>query len=47
MYAFVYVLQSFPDKEAGQYPMAYVVRKHESNLSEKQVIDFISKQVCF
>ncbi|KAL9306788.1 putative AMP-dependent synthetase/ligase, AMP-binding enzyme domain-containing protein [Arabidopsis thaliana] len=36
----------FPDKEAGQYPMAYVVRKHESNLSEKQVIDFISKQVA-
>ncbi|CAD5313267.1 unnamed protein product [Arabidopsis thaliana] len=34
----------FPDKEAGQYPMAYVVRKHESNLSKKKVIDFISKQ---
>ncbi|KFK44163.1 hypothetical protein AALP_AA1G223000 [Arabis alpina] len=36
----------FPDKEAGQYPMAYVARKPESNLSEKQVIDFISKQVA-
>ncbi|CAH2036721.1 unnamed protein product [Thlaspi arvense] len=36
----------FPDKEAGQYPMAYVARKLESNLSEKQVIDFISKQVA-
>ncbi|VVA91987.1 unnamed protein product [Arabis nemorensis] len=36
----------FPDKEAGQCPMAYVARKHESNLSEKQVIDFISKQVA-
>lgn len=35
----------FPDKEAGQYPMAYVTRKVESNLSEKQVIEFISKQV--
>ncbi|KAF2557081.1 hypothetical protein F2Q68_00013737 [Brassica cretica] len=34
----------FPDKEAGQYPMAYVTRKLGSNLSEKQVIDFISKQ---
>ncbi|CAF2162865.1 unnamed protein product [Brassica napus] len=34
----------FPDKEAGQYPMAYVTRKVESNLSEKQVIEFISKQ---
>ncbi|KAL0656872.1 hypothetical protein Bca4012_077456 [Brassica carinata] len=36
----------FPDKEAGQYPMAYVTRKVESNLSEKQVIEFISKQVA-
>ncbi|CAN7042306.1 unnamed protein product [Brassica oleracea var. botrytis] len=36
----------FPDKEAGQYPMAYVTRKLGSNLSEKQVIDFISKQVA-
>ncbi|CAA7061058.1 unnamed protein product [Microthlaspi erraticum] len=36
----------FPDKDAGQYPMAYVARKPESKLSEKQVIDFISKQVA-
>ncbi|XP_010477290.1 PREDICTED: 4-coumarate--CoA ligase-like 4 [Camelina sativa] len=36
----------FPDKEAGQYPMAYVVRMSESNLSEQQIIDFISKQVA-
>ncbi|KAL1193189.1 OPC-6:CoA ligase [Cardamine amara subsp. amara] len=36
----------FPDKEAGQYPMAYVVRKPKSNVSEKQLIDFISKQVA-
>ncbi|KAL0695809.1 hypothetical protein Bca4012_062989 [Brassica carinata] len=36
----------FPDKEAGQYPMAYVTRKLESDLSEKQIIDFISKQVA-
>ncbi|KAF8113698.1 hypothetical protein N665_0046s0047 [Sinapis alba] len=36
----------FPDKEAGEYPMAYVTRKVESNLSEIQVIDFISKQVA-
>ncbi|XP_056845091.1 OPC-6:CoA ligase isoform X5 [Raphanus sativus] len=35
----------FPDKEAGQYPMAYVTRKLESDLSEKQIIDFISKQI--
>ncbi|AED94270.1 AMP-dependent synthetase and ligase family protein [Arabidopsis thaliana] len=36
----------FPDKEAGQFPMAYVARKPESNLCEKKVIDFISKQVA-
>nr|Q3E6Y4.2 RecName: Full=4-coumarate--CoA ligase-like 3 [Arabidopsis thaliana] len=36
----------FPDREAGQYPMAYVARKPESNLSEKEVIDFISNQVA-
>uniref|UniRef100_A0A1J3H685 4-coumarate--CoA ligase-like 4 n=1 Tax=Noccaea caerulescens TaxID=107243 RepID=A0A1J3H685_NOCCA len=36
----------FPDREAGEYPMAYVTRKPESNLSEKQVIDFVSKQVA-
>ncbi|KFK44164.1 hypothetical protein AALP_AA1G223100 [Arabis alpina] len=36
----------FPDKERGQYPMAYVSRKPESNLSHKQVIDFISNQVA-
>ncbi|KAL1209393.1 4-coumarate--CoA ligase-like 8 [Cardamine amara subsp. amara] len=36
----------FPDREAGQYPMAYVVRKPESNVCEKQLIDFISKQVA-
>ncbi|KAF8112401.1 hypothetical protein N665_0064s0034 [Sinapis alba] len=35
-----------PDKEAGQCPMAFVQRKPERDLSEKQVIDFISKQVA-
>jgi OPC-8:0 CoA ligase-1 len=33
-------------KEAGQYPMAYVVRKTGSNLSETQVMDFVAEQVC-
>ncbi|KAJ0247740.1 AMP-binding enzyme [Hirschfeldia incana] len=35
-----------PDNEAGQCPMAFVQRKPERNLSKKQVIDFISKQVA-
>ncbi|KAI4317012.1 hypothetical protein L6164_024926 [Bauhinia variegata] len=36
----------YPDKEAGQYPMAYVVRKAGSNISEKQVMDFVARQVA-
>ncbi|XP_057820945.2 probable CoA ligase CCL5 [Cryptomeria japonica] len=36
----------FPDKEAGQVPMAYVVRKQGSTLSEATVIDFVAKQVA-
>ncbi|KAF7139952.1 hypothetical protein RHSIM_Rhsim06G0008700 [Rhododendron simsii] len=36
----------FPDKEVGQYPMAYVVRKNGSNLSESAVMDFVAKQVA-
>ncbi|KAK7283780.1 hypothetical protein RIF29_13526 [Crotalaria pallida] len=36
----------YPDKEAGQVPMAYVVRKPGSNLSESQVMDFVAKQVA-
>ncbi|KAJ6414356.1 hypothetical protein OIU84_007052 [Salix udensis] len=37
---------SFPDKNVGQFPMAYVVRKAGSNLSEKAVQDFIAGQVA-
>ncbi|KAJ4702239.1 4-coumarate-CoA ligase [Melia azedarach] len=36
----------FPDKEAGQYPMAYVVREAGSRLSESAVMDFVAKQVA-
>ena len=35
----------YPDDEAGQIPMAFVVRKSDSNLSEEDVINFIAKQV--
>ncbi|KAF8406683.1 hypothetical protein HHK36_008774 [Tetracentron sinense] len=35
----------FPDKEVGQYPMAYVVRKPSSELSESATMDFVGKQV--
>lgn len=35
----------FPDKDVGQYPMAYVVRKAESDLSGKAIMNFVAKQV--
>ena len=38
------LLSSYPDEEAGEIPMAYIVRKPESTLTEAQVIDFIAKQ---
>ncbi|GAB4832992.1 4-coumarate--CoA ligase-like 5 [Ancistrocladus abbreviatus] len=36
----------FPDKEVGQFPMAFVVRKTGSTLSENEVMDFVAKQVA-
>jgi hypothetical protein len=35
----------YPDDEAGQIPMAFVVRKSDSNLCEEDVINFVAKQV--
>ncbi|KAG7972014.1 hypothetical protein I3843_07G163100 [Carya illinoinensis] len=35
-----------PDKEVGQYPMAYVVKTAGSNLSEGAVMDFVTAQVA-
>ncbi|XP_068661327.1 4-coumarate--CoA ligase-like 9 [Aristolochia californica] len=36
----------YPDEEAGQIPMAYVVRQPGSDLNESQIIDYIAKQVA-
>ncbi|XP_047325802.1 probable CoA ligase CCL5 [Impatiens glandulifera] len=36
----------FPDREVGQYPMAYLVRKPTSDVSDKAVMEFIAKQVA-
>lgn len=39
------MMNRYPDKEAGQFPMAYVVRKDGSSLSESQVMNFVAEQV--
>ncbi|XP_010484070.1 PREDICTED: 4-coumarate--CoA ligase-like 9 [Camelina sativa] len=36
----------FPDEDAGEIPMAFIVRKPGSSLNEAQVIDFVAKQVA-
>ncbi|KAJ3674354.1 hypothetical protein LUZ60_004970 [Juncus effusus] len=36
----------YPDEEAGEIPMAFVVKQHGSNLTENQVMDFVAKQVA-
>ncbi|RAL43218.1 hypothetical protein DM860_010000 [Cuscuta australis] len=36
----------FPDKDVGQFPMAYVVRRSGSCISGNQLMDFIAKQVA-
>ncbi|XP_074582800.1 4-coumarate--CoA ligase-like 7 [Curcuma longa] len=35
----------YPDEEAGQVPMAFVVLQPGTNLSEEEIMDFIAKQV--
>ncbi|KAL1833050.1 hypothetical protein ACET3Z_002701 [Daucus carota] len=36
----------FPDEEAGEVPMACVVKRSESRINESQVMDFVAKQVA-
>ncbi|CAH9135857.1 unnamed protein product [Cuscuta epithymum] len=36
----------YPDEEAGEIPMAYIVRVPGSNITETQIMDIISKQVA-
>lgn len=34
-----------PDDRAGEYPRAYIVRKENSKVSEKEIYDFVAKKV--
>ncbi|KAG9141967.1 hypothetical protein Leryth_009327 [Lithospermum erythrorhizon] len=36
----------YPDEEAGEVPMALVVRHSQSSLDENEVMDFVAKQVA-
>ncbi|KAK7381004.1 hypothetical protein VNO78_33527 [Psophocarpus tetragonolobus] len=36
----------YPDEEAGQVPMAFVVRQHQSSLPEAEIIHFVAKQLA-
>ncbi|ONK72839.1 uncharacterized protein A4U43_C04F23790 [Asparagus officinalis] len=36
----------FPDKQVGQLPMAYVVRRSGSKLNGEEVMEFVGKQVA-
>ncbi|CAF2163648.1 unnamed protein product [Brassica rapa] len=35
----------YPDKKAGQYPMAYIIRTTGINLSESEIMILVAKQV--
>ncbi|KAH0934777.1 hypothetical protein HID58_011894, partial [Brassica napus] len=36
---------AYPDKKAGQYPMAYIIRTTGINLSESEIMILVAKQV--
>uniref|UniRef100_J3L6U2 4-coumarate--CoA ligase n=1 Tax=Oryza brachyantha TaxID=4533 RepID=J3L6U2_ORYBR len=36
----------YPDEEAGQLPMAFIVRQPNSNITKEQVMDYVAKHVA-
>lgn len=40
------VVIPYPDQESGQIPMAYIVKNSNSKLDEKDVVNFVAKQVA-
>jgi len=41
------MINRYPDDEAGEVPMAFVVRQPQSSLGAAEVVDFVAKQVLF
>ncbi|TVU43242.1 hypothetical protein EJB05_09690, partial [Eragrostis curvula] len=35
----------YPDEDAGQLPMAFIVRKPGSHITEQQIMDYVAKHV--
>ncbi|KAL9367118.1 hypothetical protein Peur_038317 [Populus x canadensis] len=36
----------YPDEEAGQVPMAFLVKQPQSSINERDILDFVAKQVA-
>ena len=44
---FVLLLSSVDDADSGEIPVAFVIRKHRSSLSQEAVMDYVARQVLF
>lgn len=41
------IIYSMKDDQAGEVPVAFVVRSSDSNITEDEIKQFVSKQVSF
>lgn len=44
---FVLLFSSVEDADSGEIPVAFVIRKHGSSLSQEAVMDYVARRVCF